>query len=176
MKTKKLIFTALFTALCCVGTMVIKFPTPLGGYIHVGDAMVVLSGFLLGPLYGAFAAGVGSALADAISGYFIYVPATLIIKALVALIAALLLRGFKSSHIGFRSILAGAIGGIFMMLGYFAFEAVVLGFGMAAAVDMPTNALQGAFGAVAASVLYISLMRSAYVRQYLSELRTDGKG
>ena len=34
MKTKKLIFAALFAALTCVATMIIKVPTPTMGYIH----------------------------------------------------------------------------------------------------------------------------------------------
>ena len=46
MKTKKLIFAALFAALTCVATMIIKVPTPTMGYIHPGDSIVLLSGFL----------------------------------------------------------------------------------------------------------------------------------
>ena len=43
---KKLVFAALFAALACVATMVIKIPTPTGGYIHAGDAVVLLSAFI----------------------------------------------------------------------------------------------------------------------------------
>ena len=44
-KLKKLILTALFAALACIATMIMKIPTPgTGGYIHVGDAIVILSG------------------------------------------------------------------------------------------------------------------------------------
>ena len=56
-KTKKLILSALMAALTCVGTMIIKVPTPTMGYIHPGDGFVLLSGLLLGPLWGALAAG-----------------------------------------------------------------------------------------------------------------------
>ena len=53
-QTKKLVYTALFTALCCVGTMVIQIPTPAThGYIHLGDAFVILSGVILGKKYGS---------------------------------------------------------------------------------------------------------------------------
>ena len=65
---RKLVFAALFAALSCVATMVIKIPTPIGGYIHVGDAVVLLAGFLLGPWWGAAAAGLGSALYDLLAG------------------------------------------------------------------------------------------------------------
>ena len=56
-KLKKLILTALFAALACIATMIMKIPTPgTGGYIHVGDAIVILSGVVLGPWYGFAAA------------------------------------------------------------------------------------------------------------------------
>lgn len=52
-KTKSMVFAALFAALACVATMSLHIPTPgTGGYIHPGDAIVVLSGILLGPIYG----------------------------------------------------------------------------------------------------------------------------
>ena len=80
-KLKKLILTALFAALACIATMIMKIPTPgTGGYIHVGDAIVILSGVVLGPWYGFAAAGLGSCMADLIGGYFIYVPITSLSK------------------------------------------------------------------------------------------------
>ena len=88
-RTRTLITAALFAALTCVGTMIIKIPTPTMGYIHPGDGFVLLSGLLLGPIWGTLAAGIGSALSDLIGGYFVYVPATFIIKALTALTAYL---------------------------------------------------------------------------------------
>lgn len=88
---KKLILAALFAALSCVATMSIRIPTPgTSGYIHPGDAVVILSGVILGPVWGFLAGGIGSALSDLIGGYFIYVPITFVIKGLVALAAGLL--------------------------------------------------------------------------------------
>ena len=84
-KLKKIVLTALFAALSCVATMSIKLPTPgTGGYIHPGDAMVILSGVVLGPWWGLLAGGIGSAMADLLGGYFVYVPITFAIKGLVA--------------------------------------------------------------------------------------------
>ena len=52
-QTKKIILAALFAALTCAATMSIRIPTPgTGGYIHPGDAIVILSGVILGPAYG----------------------------------------------------------------------------------------------------------------------------
>ena len=90
---KKLVMAALFAALACVATMSIKIPTPgTSGYIHPGDAIVILAGVVLGPAWGFLAGGIGSAMADLLGGYFVYVPITFVIKGLVSLCSALLYR------------------------------------------------------------------------------------
>ena len=45
---KKISFTALFAAMV-FGLTMLHIPIGAGGYIHVGDAMIYLSGLLLGP-------------------------------------------------------------------------------------------------------------------------------
>ena len=95
---KKIVMSALFAALACVATMSIRIPTPgTGGYIHPGDAIVILSGIVLGPLWGLLAGGIGSALADLLGGYFIYVPITFIIKGMVALTAGLIYQKMNAT-------------------------------------------------------------------------------
>ncbi len=89
-KTKKMILTALMAAFTCIATMIIKIPTPTLGYIHLGDGLVLLCGFMLGPAPGALAAGTGSMFADIFSGYLSFAPATCIIKALAAGAAGML--------------------------------------------------------------------------------------
>ena len=80
---KKIVMAALFAALACAATMSIRIPTPgTGGYIHPGDAIVILSGVVLGPVWGLLAGGIGSALADLLGGYLTYVPITFVIKGL----------------------------------------------------------------------------------------------
>ena len=50
---KKIVTAALLAAFACVATMSIRIPTPgTGGYIHPGDAIVILSGVILGPSCG----------------------------------------------------------------------------------------------------------------------------
>ena len=87
---RMLVLSAMFAALCCVTTMLVRFPT-VAGYTNIGEGMCLLAGLVLGPWYGFFAAGIGSGLADLLAGYAHYVPGTFIIKGLVALVAALLL-------------------------------------------------------------------------------------
>lgn len=83
--TKKMTYTGIMTALVFLGTFMIKLPLPYtGGYIHLGDSMVFISGIILGKKRGAFAAGIGSALADVVAGYIYWSLPTLIIKATMA--------------------------------------------------------------------------------------------
>ena len=92
-QTKKIILAALFAALTCAATHVLPYSNPWNGrLIHPGDAIVILSGIILGPAYGFLAAGIGSCMSDLLGGYLNYVPITFLIKGLVALFAALIYR------------------------------------------------------------------------------------
>ena len=51
-KVRKLVVSALMAALTYVATMVIRIPSPMDGYVNLGDCFVLLSGWLLGPWYG----------------------------------------------------------------------------------------------------------------------------
>jgi uncharacterized membrane protein len=87
---RKLAYTGLMTALVLISTWAIKIPVPFtDGYIHLGDSMIFIAAILLGWKYGAFAAGVGSALADIIGGYAHWAIPTLIIKALMGAIVGI---------------------------------------------------------------------------------------
>ena len=151
--TRRLVFAAMLAALTCVATMIIKIPSPLKGYLNLGDCVVLLAGWMLTPAYGFLAAGLGSALADLFSGYVVYVPATFAIKGAMALVAY---YGFKAMHnrIGNRPsrILAGAAAEILMVLGYFVFEGFLYGFGPSA-VNIPANGVQGIAGLILGYVL-----------------------
>lgn len=48
-KWEKLVFTSMFTALTCIATMVIQIPSPMNGYLNLGDAAVLLGAWILGP-------------------------------------------------------------------------------------------------------------------------------
>ena len=46
-----------------MSTFAVRIPSPLKGYLNLGDCAVLLAGWLLSPVYGFLAAGLGSALA-----------------------------------------------------------------------------------------------------------------
>lgn len=152
-KTKKIVMVALMAALACVATMIIKIPSPLKGYLNLGDCIVLTAGWLLSPTYGFLAAGLGSALADVFSGYVTYAPATFIIKGLMALIA---FYGFKllNKKIGNlpSRIISGIVAEIVMILGYFVFEGFLYGF-IPSAVNIPANGVQGIAGLIIGVIL-----------------------
>lgn len=82
-----LIYTALMTAIVFITTSIIKIPIPFtGGYIHAGDVSIFIAGILLGPVHGAIAAGIGSAMADFLGGYAQWVIPTLIVKSIMGLL------------------------------------------------------------------------------------------
>lgn len=150
---QKLTMTALFIALTCVATSIIKIPTVgTGGYIHPGDAFVILSGILLGPLYGALAAGIGSALADLFGGYFIYVPITFLVKACIGAGVGFLYHhtGAKLSSV-IKCILCGIYATIVVALGYLFFEWFI--YGAAALASVPANLVQGISGLILSTLL-----------------------
>lgn len=154
--TKKLVLAALFAALACAATMVIRIPTPgTGGYIHPGDAVVILSGIFLGPVYGGLAAGIGSAMSDLLGGYFLYVPITFIIKGAVGFLAGKAFHFAKEKGISvWAGVAAGGIADIVLVVfGYGICEIVLYGL-PAALGSMIPNLVQGIGGLVLALVLY----------------------
>jgi len=160
---QKLVFSAVCAALICTATMVVAIPTPLG-YIHPGDGLVLLAGWLLGPFYGFAAAGLGSALADLLLGYYIYAPATLLIKGGTALLAAVLLQVLWKWK--YSAVPASAAAETAMAAGYFLYESVFLGYGLGAAAAVPLNILQGVVGVVF-FLLLLPLLRRLHLYEKL---------
>lgn len=151
--TRKIVVSSMLAALVCIATMIIKIPSPLKGYVNLGDCVVLLSGWILPPGYGFLAAGIGSALADILSGYTAYAPATFIIKGLMAIISC---KGFsllskKIKNLSSR-ILSGILAEITMILGYLLFESVLYGF-VPSLANIPANGVQGIAGIIIAIIL-----------------------
>jgi len=166
-KTRKLVYAALFAALTCVMTMIVKIPVPAtGGYVNLGDCVVLLAGWVLGPMYGGAAAGLGSMLADLVSGYPLYAPGTFVIKACMAVCAWAVFRAAAGEKRGLAARIGGALAGeAGMVAGYFAYEGVVLGFGLGAAAAIPGNLIQGVFGLAVSVAAAEALSRSGAVKE-----------
>ena len=158
-KLKVFLFACMMAALAVVATLVVHIPVPggSGGYVNVGDSIVYVSGILPGGVWGALAAGIGSALADLISGAPIYIAPTFIIKFLMALVVWLIMR----RKLGYVKFLVSCLAaGLIMVAGYFLYEAFVLGYGMAALASVAGNLLQG-ICAVIISTLVFGILKKA---------------
>lgn len=155
-KLLKTVFTALFMALCCAGTL-IYIPSPTSnGYLNLGDCFVILSGWILGPVYGFLAGGIGSAISDLVLGYASYAPATLIIKGFMALVAYFIFTGLSKAlkeKVVFPRILSGVVAEIIMIGGYYLYEAILANNFVSALAGIPGNAVQGLFGIVVSIVI-----------------------
>ena len=162
-KTKKplsvltLAMAGMMAAMVFVATYFLKLPVPMtSGYVHLGDAFVLIGAGLLGPI-AIPAAALGSMLADVLMGYSVYAIPTLLCKGLVAYVVVLGNR-FKSlwAQLGLM-----VLAEMCMVAVYFACEATLLGYGLGGALANVTgNLVQGASGVVIAAVLLPALKRA----------------
>lgn len=160
-----LVMTALIAAMTCVATMILVVPSPTGGYMNLGDAVVLLGAFLLGPVYGAVAGGVGAALADLLAGYTVYIPATLVIKALMGGAAGLLWRAAGKSWRTAGLVICGIAAETIMVVGYWLYDGILMGSLAGSAVGIPSNLVQAAFGIAAGTLLAAALRKVSYVHR-----------
>jgi uncharacterized membrane protein len=159
---RHLVLSSVLASLTCAATLVVTIPSPTGGYMNLGDTIVLLSAYLLGPWWGAAAAGIGSGLADLMAGYAFYAPATILIKTLMAVAAALLYRALGRRP--WAVILCGIAAEAIMALGYWGYDALLMHSLTGAAAGLPSNLIQGLFGLAASSALALSMKASPSVR------------
>jgi uncharacterized membrane protein len=143
-------------ALIFVATWLVHIPIPrTTGYLNLGDVFIVSAAFLVGGPLAAAAAAIGSGLADVASGAAVYLPATVVIKAVMALAAGLICQ----RQAGFARLLTAAVvAELIMVGGYFAFEWMVFDLSYALAA-LPFNALQLLGNLVAVAVFAPALKR-----------------
>lgn len=151
MSTRKLSYTALQAAAIFTVTFLVRLPVPAlsGAYVNFGDAAIYLCAYLFGGLPTAFAAAVGSALADLTAGAAVYIPATAIIKGLMGLTASIIIRQGTVIRFIIAAITCGAI----MTVSYFSYETVLFG-GNYAKVSFPFNLAQWGGTVAVSTVLY----------------------
>ena len=164
--TKELCFTAILTAVIFVMTFVPKIPIPLG-YAHLGDAAIFLAVVIAGGRQGAIAAAIGSALADFIGGFPIWVVPTLVIKYVMAYIFAKMNPEFSEENSDVTNtfsfnlkFFAGlVIAPLWMVAGYTVAGGVLYGDFTAALASTPGLSLKGALNILIVLVLVKPLLR-----------------
>jgi uncharacterized membrane protein len=156
----------IMTALAAIMTIVIQIPYPgTSGYFNFGDTMVMLGGLLLGPVGGFFAGGIGSALADIVTGYTFYAPITLIVKGLEGMaVGYLSSKAQKEARLNGRDIFAVVVGSIIMLTGYFIAQVFLFGIVVAMGELVTVNLAQVTIGAIA------TLLIGPTIRSYLQTI------
>ena len=148
-KTKQITLTASFAALIFLFTYFVKVPVA-SGYVHLGDTLIYLLACIIGGPWAMLAGAIGEGLADVIGGYIMYAPATVLIKAAVAV--PFLFFTKKSDKIltlwtGLMTLPAALI----TVGGYFLADCIIDK--TYAVADIPGNVIQ----AVGSAVLFIVL-------------------
>lgn len=148
---KKIVLAGMFIGLVAASTMAVQIPMPLtDGYIHLGDSVILLIAVFWGKKYGGIAGGLGSALADLLTGYAHWAPFTLVIKALMGYFAGSLstYSRKKTPFFSLNTFLATLAGCLIMIGGYLAGGTLLKGSLAVALTSLPGNGLQGLMGGV----------------------------
>lgn len=160
----KVALSAVFAALVFVVTsQVPPIPIPAtGGYFNIGETTIYIAALLFGPFVGALSGGIGAALSDVYLGFGVFAPGTLAIKgtegAIVGFLNIKLRNRIKNTTT--CAIIAVVVGGLEMVLGYFLYEQIVLGYPFAAALaEVPLNLGQMLVGLVIAIPIMHAVLR-----------------
>ncbi len=138
--------SGIFCALVFVVTAYLHIPTN-NGYIHVGDGLIYLAACIL-PWQYAVAVGAGGALlADCLSGFPMWAPGSVIIKALTVL----LFTSNGKKIINLRNLMVLLPSAILCAGGYYLYEALIYNNFISPLGGIPTNIIQSA----ASSVIFI---------------------
>jgi len=148
--------TAVMIAVVFVLTRVVQVPTPVVGYIHLGDLGVFFGAFAFGPVVGAVAGGLGTALADYTSAYAQWTIFSLLVHGTQGLVAGWLVTRWK----GTPGLVAASLAGIaIVIIGYLLAGTLLEGFGPAL-TEVPLNLIQASVGAVVGAPLYAAVRRA----------------
>ena len=140
LRVQDIVISALGMALVFLATYLLKIPNGIQGYVNMGDGFILLFASILNPFLSFLVGGVGSALADVVGGYGIYMIPTMLIKGCEAVLVSYLVSKGKTS--------------IIMITGYFIVDAYVNQSWLLALSGIFGNVIQGGVGCVIAIVAY----------------------
>jgi len=162
--TRRICLTALMAAIIYVFTAYIHVPSHTG-YTHVGDGFLYLAASLLPTPFAAAAGAIGAGLADLLSGYGLWAPGTVIIKALTAFC----FTNRREKLVNRRNVLGILPALVLCAGGYYLYEALITGNFTAPALGIPGYLMQVALS----SIVYLALgsaLDRAGIKKKLGEI------
>ena len=152
-KIRRIVLTGLFSALIFIFTAYIHVPTG-AGYTHAGDGFIYLAACLLPAPYAVAAGMIGGALADGLTGFPVWIPATIVVKA----VTALFFTSKRDKIVNLRNILGILPSLAVCIVGYSIYEGVFMagGFNKAAVIAAFSQTPFYVVQVFASSVLFIA--------------------
>ena len=151
---KYLCAAGLFSALVFVFTAYLHIPSHTG-YVHIGDAFIYISACLLPLPYAPLVGAVGALVADCVTGYVMWAPASAVIKSLAALLFTSRSTKLLTLRNGLVLIPASAI----CVGGYYLYEAIISKNFVAPLAGVVGNITQSAASCVLFLILALALDR-----------------
>jgi uncharacterized repeat protein (TIGR04002 family) len=148
---KILCLSGIFTALVFVFTAFLHIPSHTG-YTHIGDAFIYLAACLLPLPYALFVGAVGAMLADLLTGFALWAPASILIKGV-----AVLFFCRKGKIFRLRNNLALIPASVLCIGGYYLYEGLITGNFVAAAAGIPGYLTQSVLSSLLFLVLGLTL-------------------
>ena len=146
-KIRLMCLSGVFATLVFVVTAYLHIPT-YNGYVHVGDGFIFLAACLLPLPYSVFVGAIGAMLADLLTGFAIWAPGSMVIKALVALLFSS--KGKKILTL--RNTLMLIPAAVISIAGYYFYEVLITGSFLASLSGIPGSTIQ----AVTSSLVFVA--------------------
>ena len=178
----KIVFIAMLAAVVCVVTLY-RFPL-LGSKVHFANAICLLSGLLMGPAAGGLAAGLGSALYDALLGGYGLVEClvTFVSKFAMAWVCAkIAFSGQREAKVHSWNVAASVIGALtyvaLYMMKTFVFQKFVYGYPAETVwatmlSKLPGSLINAVVAMIAAPIVYTALSRALERGGLLKKMRS----
>lgn len=143
-----------------------------GGYAHFGNVPLFIIAILLGKRKGAIAGGLGMALFDLLSEYFVWAPFTLIVRAVMGyIIGSFAWSNGRKGKSFIWNLIGILIASIAMLVGYYFTEVILYGSWIAAFNSIPGNLAQLVVGIAVGLPLSMVLINNKSIQKFTEEVK-----
>lgn len=166
-RVKNMVITALLIAMVYLCTNInIRTPSITGGgLVHLGMAMCVFVSIVFGKKTGAIASGIGMALFDVLSDYFLWAPFTFVISALIGYVIGLVAHKEGRVNIA-RCVIAIILATAIKVGGYYLTEIILYQNLLSPLASVPGNIMQMVVGALVGVPFAVAVCKGHILRVF----------